>query len=319
MSVAVARTEAASIPDFQFNRILQGDAAKVLQQLPEDSVDLSFWSPPYFVGKDYEKNFTFQSWKKLLCDVIQAHERIIKPGGFMVINNADILCFADEEMPRFQANNIRGKQRCDITRETILGAKSKHPDMNRHELALLLGCSEQTIQRRLENNNVRGGKAHSATKIILTGCMLEQWAGDAGFYLYDKRIWHKDPCWANSQWHSNSYRAVDEFEHIYVFWKPGITEYDRHRLTPDEWADWGSRGVWQIQSVRRNDRHEAEFPGTLAERVIRLYSPAGGVVIDPFVGSGTTALVANKNQRQWLGIDISEQYVALARRRVELG
>ena len=45
----------------------------------------------------------------------------------------------------------------------------------------------------------------------------------AGFYLYDRRVWVKDACWENSRWHSLSYRSVDEFEYIYIFWKPGIT------------------------------------------------------------------------------------------------
>ena len=141
-------------------------------------------------------------------------------------------------MPRFQANNMRRKK-VPVTREQILAVKKQHPNAKRQQLAELLGCSEQTIQRRLEDNNVRGGKQAASTKVVLTGCMVAEWAEEAGFHLYDQRIWHKDPCWANSRWHSNSYRAVDEFEHIYVFWRPGITDYDRNRLTADEWASWG--------------------------------------------------------------------------------
>ena len=157
------------------------------------------------------------------------------------------------------------------------------------------------MQRRIEHNNVRGGKSQVGTKVLLTGCLIAEWAEAVGFFLYDRRIWHKDPCWANSRWHANSYRSVDEFEYLYVFWTPGITTYDRLRLQGKEWADWGSRGVWSIRSVTRHDRHEAEFPEELARRVIRLYSPKGGVVIDPFVGSGTTTAVAKSMGRQWLG------------------
>ena len=147
--------------------------------------------------------------------------------------------------------------------------------------------------------------------------MLTEWAEEAGFYLYDRRIWHKDPCWANSRWHSNSYRAVDEFEHIYVFWSPGITEYDRSRLSASEWAEWGSRGVWSIRSVSRNVRHEAEFPAELANRVIRLFSSPEDVVLDPFVGTGTTTSVAKQLGRRWIGIDIDKSSVEMARRRTD--
>ena len=93
---------------------------------------------------------------------------------------------------------------------------------------------------------------------------------------------HKDPCWASSRWHSTSYRVVDEFEHVYVFWKPGVVEFDKCRITPEEWAKWGSRGVWQIRSVRHKDRYEAEFPEELASRMIRLFSHMHGIVLDPF-------------------------------------
>lgn len=297
-----------------FNHIVTGDAKTALAGLPVASVSLSFWSPPYYVGKSYERHLSFEDWQELIREVIHCHRRIIQPGGFMAVNIGDILCFPDESMPRFQADNVRRKK-VAVTKEQILETKQKHPDANRHDLAKLLGCSEQTIQRRLEDNNVRGGKHTASTKIKLTGCLVAEWAEEAGFYLYDQRIWHKDPCWANSRWHSNSYRAVDEFEHVYVFWKPGITEYDRHRLSADEWAEWGSRGVWQIPSVRRNDRHEAEFPEELAERVIRLFSPVGGVVLDPFVGTGTTTTVANRLGRQWIGIDNNPAHTEIASQR----
>ncbi len=296
--------------------IVTGDARTVMRTIKPQSIDLSFWSPPYHVGKSYEQDNTFEDWQILMREVIAAHSRILKPGGFLAVNIGDILCFPDPAMPKFQADNIRGKV-SQVTREDVLAMKAKHPDANRHQLAALLGCSEQTVQRRLEGNNVRGGKHECATKIVLTGCMVEQWAAEAGLYLYDRRIWHKDPCWANSRWHSTSYKAVDEFEHVYVFWQPGIVEYNRARLADSEWSEWGSRAVWKIRSVRRNDRHEAEFPEELARRVIRLYSPEGGTVLDCFVGSGTTTAVAKALGRQWIGIDASPCCVKNAKLRTD--
>lgn len=317
MAVSVSmsrRGELDSRFTFALNTIVAGDSRDVLAGMPQDSIDLSFWSPPYHVGKSYERGQSFGDWLGLLKAVIREHARIIKPGCFMVVNIGDILCHPDDTIPRFQADNVRGKK-VSVTRNDVLAAQRENPKAGRRELAHMLGCSEQTIQRRLENNNVRGGKSGPQTKIVLSGAMLANMAEDCGLYLYDKRIWHKDPCWVNSQWHSNSYRAVDEFEHIYVFWKPGITNYDRNRLSPDEWAGWGSRGVWNIKSVRNNDRHEAEFPEELAERVIRLFSPNTGVVLDPFVGTGTTTVVAKRLGRKWVGIDNNPPNVKLARER----
>lgn len=298
-------------------RIIEADARVGMRGLRRQSVDLSFWSPPYFVGKQYEKDLTFDGWCTLLREVLGEHTRVMKPGGFVVVNIGDILCFPDEAMPRFQADNVHGKKR-SVTRAQAEQAKRENPGATRKELAAILGCSEQTVQRRLEGNNVRGGKYGPATKVKLTSEMLAGWAEGHGLYLYDQRIWHKDPCWANSQWHSNSYRAVDEFEKLLVFWVPGVTAYDRKRLEAEEWGEWGSRGVWVIPSVKRNgERHESEFPEALAERVVRLWSGEGDTVLDPFIGSGTTAVVAKRLGRKCIGIERDERHAETARRRVD--
>jgi site-specific DNA-methyltransferase (adenine-specific) len=143
--------------------------------------------------------------------------------------------------------------------------------------------------------------------------LVERWASEAGLVLYDRRIWAKDPAWANSRWHSLSYRAVDEFEYVFVLWKPGITRVDRGRLSAREWREWGSRGVWQMASVRSNDDHEAKFPDELPRRLMRLLSDPGDVVLDPFVGSGTTACVAIEEGRRYVGLELLPRYAELAR------
>ncbi|MGH3001375.1 MAG: DNA-methyltransferase [Gaiellaceae bacterium] len=306
-------TQTAYLP---VNRIHEGDARDLLPRIEPESVALSIWSPPYFVGKSYEEDLTYEAWEGLLESVIRHHFRIVAPGGFVAINIADILCFADAEMPRVQADVVSTK-RSPVTREMVLEAKTRHPGMNRYELAALLGCSEQTVERRLSHNNVRGGKYGAQTKVKTVAGLVEGWAEAAGFYLYDRRVWAKDPAWANSRWHSLSYRAVDEFEYVFILWKPGITRVDRGRLRPEEWRDWGSRAVWELRSVRSNDDHEAKFPPELPRRLIRLLSDPGDVVLDPFVGSGTTAVAAMLEGRQFIGIELLPHYARLAREAVE--
>ena len=297
------------------NEIYLGDARQLLPQIEPNSIALSVWSPPYFVGKEYEAHLSFQDWQDLLKTVISLHFPVIKPGGFLVINIADILVFRDTSMPRIQAEAVNRK-RSPITRDDVLKAMADHPDYNHYQLAKLLGCSEQTIDRRLHGNNIRGGKYESQTRVKIVGGLVEEWALSAGFYPYDRRVWVKDAAWENSRWASLSYRSVDEFEYLYVFWKPGITKFDRKRLSADEWKNWGSRGVWYIPSVRANNDHEAKFPVELPARVIRLLTAPGDIVLDCFMGSGTTAVAAIRENRQYIGIEILEKYVTLARQRV---
>lgn len=300
------------------NTIHWGDARKLLPQIEPNTVALSVWSPPYFVGKSYEADLTFEDWQEMLKTVIQQHFSIIKPGGFLVINIADILCFKDEAMPRIQAEAMN-KKRSPVTREAVLQAMAHHPDYNRYQLAKLLGCSEQTIDRRLHGNNIRGGKYETQTRVKIVGGMIETWALAAGFYPYDRRVWVKDAAWENSRWASLSYRSVDEFEYLYIFWKPGITKYDRQRLSAEEWREWGSRGVWYFPSVRANDDHEAKFPLELPRRFIRMFTDPDELVLDCFMGNGTTALAAIQEKRHFLGIELDAKYVELTRRKLKMG
>ncbi len=296
-------------------RVYLGDARRLLERVAPGSIALAFWSPPYFVGKSYEADLTFEAWQDLIRAVVQLHVPALKPGGFLAVNIADILCFRDDSMPRLQAQAASG-HRSPVTRAQVVAAAAAHPRMNRYELAKLLGCSEQTIDRRLNGNNLRGGKYQPQTRVKSVGGLLEEWALAAGLYPYDRRIWLKDPAWENSRWHTLSYRAVDEFEYVYVFWKPGVTTVDRRRLTAVEWKAWGSRAAWTIPSVRANDDHEAKFPVELPRRAIRLLTAPGDVVLDCFLGSGTTAVAAVTEGRQFLGIEKERKYVALARRRI---
>ncbi len=299
------------------NKIYCGDARELLPQVESKSIACSVWSPPYFVGKSYEAYLkSYEGWGDLIRETIRLHFPIIKSGGFLVINIADILCFPDPAMPRIPAENVSHK-RSPVTREDVLKARQKHPGYNRYQLADLLGCSEQTIDRRLNGNNIRGGKYSCQTRVQLVGGRIAEWADAAGFYLYDRRAWVKDPCWQNSEWHTTSYRSVDEFEYLYFLWKPGTTIVDRTRLSPREWAEWGSRGVWFFPSVRVNDEHEAKFPPELPKRVIKLLTAPGETVLDCFVGSGTTAVAAIYLERKYIGIDLEPKYVALAKKACE--
>lgn len=293
-----------------------GTAEELMQKIEPNSIAVSVWSPPYHVGKNYEDDQSYEDWMEMLQTVINLHFSVLKPGGFLAINIGDILCFPDENMPKIQANNV-SMRKSKVTEEDVLKAQAEHPDYNRHQLAKILGCSEQTVDRRLHGNNIRGGKYSTQTRVRIVGGMLEEMALKAGLYPYDRRIWVKDAAWANSNWTTNSYRAVDEFEYVYIYWKPGITKVDRNRLKKEEWTEWGSRAVWNIRSVQKNDVHEAMFPLELPRRVIKLFSDKGDTILDCFMGSGTSAIAALAEGRHFIGIDKEEKYVQLADKSIE--
>lgn len=91
---------------------------------------------------------------------------------------------------------------------------------------------------------------------------------------------------------------------------------DQQWLQHDEWIDW-TNGVWKLPGETQAwEGHPAPFPLTIPHRLIKLLSFPGDVVLDPFCGSGTTALAANRLGRDFIGFDRSQKYVDSALRRV---
>ncbi|MCD8297409.1 MAG: site-specific DNA-methyltransferase, partial [Prevotella sp.] len=116
------------------DHIYNGDSRELLKRIKPGSISLSFWSPPYFLGKEYEKGISYEEWQGMLKEIIESHYNILKPGGFLVINIADILSFVDESMPRIMGLNPANRK-CSVTLEMVLKAKREHPDYNRNQLA----------------------------------------------------------------------------------------------------------------------------------------------------------------------------------------
>lgn len=92
--------------------------------------------------------------------------------------------------------------------------------------------------------------------------------------------------------------------------EPGVSD-----LTSEEYKAW-CRNAWFIEAGHGDGSHPATFPLELPRRLIKLYSYVGDVVADPFAGSGTTARAAHELGRRSFACDLSERYVASARRRL---
>jgi site-specific DNA-methyltransferase (adenine-specific) len=75
--------------------------------------------------------------------------------------------------------------------------------------------------------------------------------------------------------------------------------------------------VWNFPSVRANDDHEAKFPLELPTRVIKLLTDPEDIVLDCFMGSGTTAVAAVNLRRRYIGIELLKTYAALARKNIK--
>ena len=96
----------------------------------------------------------------------------------------------------------------------------------------------------------------------------------------------------------------------------GVGHKDWHKYTPDIPTHRNRRTVWTVPTQPYPDAHFATFPEDLIIPCIKAGCPEGGIVLDPFMGSGTTALVALKLNRKYLGIELNPDYCKLAEKRL---
>ncbi len=150
-----------------------------------------------------------------------------------------------------------------------------------------------------------------------------------GYYYEKDIIWYKGKGTATQKlFGSYPYPSLILIsgltEHIITARKPkgkfkreisdGVKE--KSKLTKEEWGAWGV-DLWEIPPAKGSViGHEAPYPVELAYRCIRLNSFWGDVVLDPFMGSGSTALAAMKCGRKYIGYEMHEHYVKLIQSRI---
>jgi modification methylase len=155
---------------------------------------------------------------------------------------------------------------------------------------------------------------------------LSHLMANIGFNMRGEIIWDKaasaSPSTAWGSWQSASNPTLrDVHEYILIFSKG---DYKRNKgeklntINKQDFMAW-TKSIWTMhaESAKRIG-HPAPFPEELPHRLIQLYSFTDDIVLDPFMGSGTTAVAALKAQRNFVGYEISEDYVKLANQRITL-
>lgn len=149
---------------------------------------------------------------------------------------------------------------------------------------------------------------------------------DLGFLMRGEVIWNKassgSPSTAWGSWLSAQNPTLrDIHEYILIFSKDNFSRGNTHQrkstITRDEFLEF-TKSVWTFAAEPATKiGHPAPFPVELPYRLIQLYTFKGDVVLDPFIGSGQTAIAAIKTRRHYVGYDINEEYVKLAMKRIE--
>ena len=154
--------------------------------------------------------------------------------------------------------------------------------------------------------------------------MISHQMNDIGYLMRGEIIWDKSASAGTScawgSWKSASNPVLrDIHEYILVFSKGRYNCPSKNKtstISSSEFLDF-TKSIWTFPSESaKRVKHPAPFPLELPTRVIQLYTYSGDIVLDPFMGSGTTAVAAIKSGRRYVGYEVSSEYVKIAENRL---
>lgn len=292
-------------------KIIIADALTGLKSLSDESVDMCVTSPPYFNLRDYGvegqigNERTPDEYIFRLRSVFHEVKRVLKPNGTLWVVISD--SYAGSGKGRNKDGSWKyngGKQ--DTNTGSCIGTLYK---------TTAVGCKPKDL--------------------IGIPWLLAFALRDDGWYLRSDIIWDKS---GNVFPESVKDRCTKAHEYIFMFSKSRTYYFDSEAIKEplaktaikriwDQKSDSrkensgkadgkNKRDVWHVNTSSYKKAHFATFPPELIRPCILAGSRKGGVVLDPFIGSGTTAYVAKKEERDFIGIEIQTEYEALIYERL---
>lgn len=322
-------------------QLIHGDACEVLSQLPSNSVDCCVTSPPYYALRDYGYDGqigleqTPEEYIDRLVKVFREMRRVLKPEGTCWVNIGDSYCGTgskgEYKDPKYADG--RNGQVVSLTQK-VDGCKKKDLIGIPWMLAFALRKDGWYLRQDIiwakqnpmpESITDRCTKSHEYIFLLTKSAR----------YFFDHKAIQEDAiskdsrpsalCRAREKNYMTKERLNPEAYRKIAHPIGGTkrqSENDEHYRTScgNEYMFTGKRNkrdVWVVQSQPFNEAHFAVYPEKLVEPCILAGCPQGGVVLDMFNGSGTTGVVALKHGRKYIGIDMNEEYIAMATRRIE--
>lgn len=278
-------------------RIWHGDAITCLQQMEDASAQMCVTSPPYWGLRDYGADGQIgledspDAYVARIVEVFREVRRILRDDGTLWLNIGD--SYAAARGGSYQPA------------ETLAGGTSgRMSDGSRTNRGRGDGYqpSRNAAAFGLKHKDLIGIPWRVAFALQVDG-----------WYLRSDIIWHKP----NPMPESVTDRPTKSHEYVFLFSKSERYFYDAEAIREEGLTSRNARTVWTIATKPYAGAHFATFPPEIPERCIKAGSREGDTVLDPFMGSGTTALVARNLQRRAIGCEISEDYIEIARQRLQ--
>lgn len=311
--------------------IIQGDSLAVLKELPDECVDCVITSPPYWGLRDYGVDGqlglerTLEEYVGKMVEIFREVRRVLKNTGSCFVNLGDTYGTGSG----VDENRVHAKQG---TLKGWINGREKVPG---YQYSLLM------IPEKFAISMIDGGwklrnKIIWHKKNAMPSSVVNRWSNKyefVYFFVKDKEYYfdldsvrvpyeteEKRPMgiirqreYGYNTKQGTKRREMKENSRTFNKRRPPANtgEYKRNPKGKNP------GDVWTLTLQPHPERHIAMFPEKLISPLVKAASPEGGLVLDPFIGSGTTAVVAKKLGRHYLGIELNPDYIEIAEKRIE--
>ena len=301
------------------SQIIVGDALSVLRRISDNYIDCCVTSPPYFGLRDYGVDGqigleeTPEEYIEKMVEIFREVRRTLKPDGTLWLNLGDSY-----------AGNSKGTKAVGCKRKELIGMPWR--------LALALREDGWHLRQDIvwykpntmpESVKDRCTKSHEYI-FLLTKSDKYYFDAEA---IKEPAVGYNDSPPAGSRGtarpnarrrkgNARTFRGGGAYVHDRAFDNSASVERESNGNAENKTGLRNKRDVWCVATNGYKKAHFATFPEKLIEPCILAGSKKGDVILDPFIGSGTTAVVARKNGRDYIGIELNHEYAELAKERI---
>ena len=300
------------------NKIITGNAIDVLKELPDCTADCCITSPPYLGLRDYGVNGqiglekSVEAYINRLTDIFREVRRVLKNDGTLWLNVGDSYVSSNSEYSNCKRKDLIGVPwllafalRNDgwYLRQDIIWEKP-----NAMPESVKDRCTKSHEYIFLFSKQSKYYFDYEVIKEPAVGFNNIVPAGSKGTLRPNSRL---------RKGNSRTFRGGGVYTKGQSFNNSAEIMRESHGNNENMTGLRNKRSVWTVATQGYKEAHFATFPEKLIEPCVIAGSREGGIVLDPFLGSGTTAVVAKKFNRGFIGIELNPEYAGMAKRRLE--
>lgn len=293
------------------SKIIQGDCLSVLKTMESSTVNCCVTSPPYYGLRDYGvvgqigNEPSPEGYISKLVEIFKEVKRVLKNDGTVWLNIGDSYCGTGSKGNYKDPKYTEGRNGQSISlTQKIKGLKSKDMIGIPWRVAFALQSDGWYLRQDIiwakpnpmpESVSDRCTKSHEYIFLL---------SKSSQYYFNSESIKEK----------ASPDTSVRDRDNTKLNNCPGRTKMGGLKVNDYEFRN--KRSVWTIATQPCKESHFATFPKELIRPCIKAGCPVDGIVIDPFLGSGTTACVCIEENRKYLGIELNPEYIKIAQKRI---